>query len=56
MIYDSEIKIDRLKSRKGMTIVGLFMTYPAVRLFPFAIRKVCKSIGFSFSSEGLRIE
>lgn len=36
---ESEVKIDRLKFRMRMTIVGLFVTYPAVReTFPLLLQ------------------
>lgn len=50
-----EVKIHRLKFRTGMTVVGLFGTYPAVKetiFLCFYIREVYKSIRFPFSSEG----
>ena len=55
---ESEVKIDRLKFRMCMTVVGLLVTYPAVRE-TFSLRyyskKAYKSIGYPFFSEGLSI-
>lgn len=57
-MVEGKVKL-RLKLREDMTIVGLFVTYPAVRetiSLCYYIRKVHKGIGFPFSSNRVSID
>lgn len=55
---EDEVKINRLKFGMCITIVGLFVTYPAVRKtfsLCYYSRKAYESIGYPFFSEELSI-